>query len=74
MDHDFRANAPFAGANSRHNTKRFFHVMGEGWYVTTREGHKGPYTDKEHAIHCIEILVGKRELEPDDPNDLWRMK
>ncbi len=42
-------NPPRAGKDHRINQDRFFHVMGQGWYVLTREGVDGPFMDKNQV-------------------------
>ena len=45
-----------AGKEHRVNTERYFHVMGQGWYVFTREGVGGPYIERNQAIIKIKQL------------------
>jgi hypothetical protein len=55
---------------SRHGTKverisdsRYFYVMGEGWYVLTREGESGPYFKKSEAIDFVEaVMTGSKSI------------
>ena len=46
-----------AGKEHRVNTERYFHVMGQGWYVLTREGVDGPYVERSEATLVIKQLV-----------------
>ena len=46
-----------AGKEHRVNTERYFHVMGQGWYVLTREGASGPYTERNEVNSVIKQLV-----------------
>jgi hypothetical protein len=54
----------------RHGTKverisdsRYFYVMGEGWYVLTREGESGPYLKKSDAIDFVEaVMTGSKSI------------
>jgi hypothetical protein len=36
---------------------RYFYVMGEGWYVLTREGESGPYPNKEEAEEFVDVVL-----------------
>ena len=45
------------GKQHRVNTERYFHVMGQGWYVFTREGVGGPYVERNEAKIVISQLV-----------------
>jgi hypothetical protein len=42
---------------ARISTNRYFYVMGEGWYVLTREGVSGPYTEKDKAIDFVDTVL-----------------
>lgn len=46
-----------AGKEHRVNTERYFHVMGQGWYVLTREGVGGPYTERSEVKTVINRLI-----------------
>lgn len=49
---------------TRISTNRYFFVMGEGWYVLTREGVSGPYTEKNKAIDFVEtVLTGVQSVD-----------
>lgn len=39
---------------ARVSDNRYFYVIGEGWYVLTREGESGPYPEKNEAIDFVE--------------------
>lgn len=50
---------------ARISPNRYFYVLGEGWYVFTREGVSGPYIEKDKAIDFVEtVLTGNRSFEP----------
>ena len=49
-----------AGKQHRVNTERYFHVMGQGWYVLTREGVGGPFIERNEAK-----LMVKQIIDPD---------
>lgn len=42
---------------SRISESRYFYVMGEGWYVLTREGESGPYPDKDGAEEFVNVVL-----------------
>ena len=46
-----------AGKEHRVNTERYFHVMGQGWYLLTREGIGGPYTERSEVKSAINLLI-----------------
>ena len=46
-----------AGKEHRVNTERYFHVMGQGWYVWTREGVDGPHVERHKATIVVKQLV-----------------
>lgn len=46
-----------AGKEHRVNTERYFHVMGQGWYVLTREGVGGPYIERNEAKLVVSQIV-----------------
>ena len=49
---------------ARISENRYFYVMGEGWYVLTREGVSGPYTEKNKAIDFVQtVLTGSKSFE-----------
>ena len=43
-----------AGPEFRLNPSRYFHVMGEGWYVHTREGAQGPFLQRMDAQQWLQ--------------------
>jgi hypothetical protein len=44
---------------SRISDSRYFYVMGEGWYVLTRDGESGPYPNKDKAEEFVnDVLTG----------------
>jgi hypothetical protein len=69
-----RTPAPRAGREHRVNPDRYFHVMGEGWYMYTREALAGPFPDKNQAeLHLERMIKGEpKGPGPDDqPPDVW---
>lgn len=48
------------GRKARSRACRYFHVMGEGCYVETREGLKGPFRDKHDAREYLEKRLRDR--------------
>lgn len=42
---------------ARISENRYFYVMGEGWYVLTREGESGPYSDKDRAEEFVNVVL-----------------
>jgi hypothetical protein len=54
-------NSPRAGKDHRVNQDRYFHVMGQGWYVLTREGVDGPYVDKKQVNDFIRKFTTKEQ-------------
>ena len=46
-----------AGPEFRLNASRYFHVMGEGWYIHTRDGVGGPFLQRAEAQHWLESEV-----------------
>lgn len=68
----FGANKPRAGKEFRSNTDRYFHVMGQGWYVLTREGINGPYLTKELAREFVQDLIDS--MVADEKKESWRYK
>lgn len=69
------ASSPRAGKEHRVNTERYFHVMGEGWFVLTREGVNGPHVDRNKAKLVVKKLVDpdseSEEPSPDDGIPRW---
>ncbi len=61
---------PRAGEEYRLNTDRYFHVMGQGWYVITREGINGPYLTKELAREFLKELIDS--MVSDKSKESWR--
>ena len=61
------------GEQGRINTSRFFHVMGEGGDLYSREGLKGPYADRRDADQTLNQLIhGKAAAKPGAaPRDPW---
>lgn len=74
VDHQktFGSDKPRAGEEFRSNTDRYFHVMGQGWYVLTREGVNGPYLTKELAREFVQDLVNN--MVADEKKESWRYK
>ncbi len=64
---------PRAGKQHRTNPERFFHVMGQGWYVLTREGVNGPYNKKPEAENYVRALCGVRAPGSVSESN-WRFK
>ena len=63
---------PRAGKDHRINQDRFFHVMGQGWYVLTREGVDGPYMDKTQVNDRIRKFTATEEADkPTDGTAPW---
>ena len=46
---------------ARVSDNRYFYVIGEGWYVHTREGENGPYPDKNKAIDFVQTQLTESE-------------
>ncbi|MCG6935668.1 MAG: hypothetical protein LJE73_07185 [Proteobacteria bacterium] len=61
-----------AGKEHRINKERYFHVMGQGWFVLTREGINGPYDDKKQVTSYLNLFLNR---EPDvakpEESDPW---
>jgi hypothetical protein len=54
------------GKQDRISANRYFFVMGEGWYVHTREGESGPYPEKDKAEEFVNIvLTGSQSIDFD---------
>lgn len=70
--HNIDPPTPRAGEEFRTNTDRFFHVMGQGWFVLTREGTSGPYLTRELANEFVQDLV--KSTIPDEDKESWRYK
>ncbi|MDH5446024.1 MAG: hypothetical protein OEY52_10730 [Gammaproteobacteria bacterium] len=70
FEQDKQSSKARAGKEYRMNTDRFFHVMGQGWYVLTREGTSGPYLTKELAREFILELV--KSMVPEEKKESWR--
>jgi hypothetical protein len=61
-----------AGKDHRVNQDRCFHVMGQGWYVLTREGVDGPYVDKNQVDDFIRKFTAKEQAKtPADNPAPW---
>ncbi|HID49959.1 MAG TPA: hypothetical protein EYP40_10180 [Chromatiales bacterium] len=60
------------GKEHRINKERYFHVMGQGWFVLTREGVNGPYEDKKQVTAFLNLFLNR---EPDvvspEERDPW---
>lgn len=54
-----------AGKEYRVNTERYFHVMGQGWFVLTREGISGPYIERDEAQLFVKQLVDPDSVPPE---------
>jgi hypothetical protein len=53
-----------AGKQARISNNRYFYIMGEGWYVHTREGESGPYPEKRDAIDFVEaVMTGNKSID-----------
>ena len=61
-----------AGKEHRTNTDRYFHVMGQGWYVLAREGISGPYLTRELAEEFVTDLI--RSMRPIEAKEAWRYR
>ena len=49
---------------ARISENRYFYVMGEGWYILTREGVSGPYPEKNKAIDFVQtVLTGSKSFD-----------
>lgn len=66
----FGGGKPRAGKQHRSNADRYFHVMGQGWYVLTREGISGPYVTKGLAEEFVHDLVNNAQA--DKNKESWR--
>ena len=42
---------------ARFNSSRFFHVVGEGWYLEAREGPQGPFNERGSALVRLEQIM-----------------
>ena len=58
-----------AGKEHRVNTERYFHVMGQGWYVLTREGVGGPYAERNEVNSVIQQLVDPDSVPAEKPEE-----
>ena len=58
------AGKPRAGEKMRRNEDRLFFVDNVGWYIHTREGLKGPYTEMKDAETYVAQLtqINKTDL------------
>ncbi len=50
--------SPRGGTEHRSGASRYFHVMGEGWFVYTREGVHGPFLERQRANQYLDQLIG----------------
>ena len=66
----FGGGKPRAGKEHRTNTDRYFHVMGQGWYVLTRDGISGPYLTKDLASEFVQDLI--KSMQPEAKKESWR--
>ncbi len=62
-------NPPRAGKDHRINQDRFFHVMGQGWYVMTREGVDGPFMDKTQVNDRIRRITQPQQTDTETSQD-----
>ena len=62
------------GSQHRVNPDRYFHVMGQGWFVHLREGVGGPFMDQSEAKTYLSTIISTpgNETGPGDPSDQWR--
>lgn len=58
------------GKQDRSNPDRYFHVMGQGWYVFTRKEIIGPYMTKERAAELLSDQIKSQESE--QKKESWR--
>ncbi len=59
-----------AGKEHRVNTDRYFHVMGQGWYVLTREGVDGPHIDRNRAKLVVSQLIDPDSMLVENSKDV----
>ncbi len=59
-----------AGKEHRVNTDRYFHVMGQGWYVLTREGVDGPHVDRNRAKLVVSQLIDPDSMTVENSKDV----
>jgi len=59
------------GKESRENRERYFHVMGQGWYIFTREGTDGPYLNKDDAASVVNEFWGPVTENEDKGHAFW---
>ena len=59
-------------ATDRSNQDRYFHVMGQGWYVLTREGIRGPKVTRERATEFLKEQISGQES--DGKKESWRYR
>ena len=60
------------GLRRTFRSDRFFNVVGQGWYVETRIGIKGPFLNKHLAERFLELLKQRtrwrrEQIWPDSP-------
>lgn len=62
------------GSQHRANPDRYFHVMGQGWFVHLREGVGGPFVDQSEAKSYLTGIVSNagNDEEAGDPSEKWR--
>lgn len=64
---------PRAGKQYRIHQDRYFHVMGEGWYVNTRDCVVGPFLDKADAEQQVASLIRPEAVrQAEDTTEAWR--
>ena len=71
-------NNPFGSGNRsgkehRSNPERYFHVMGQGWFILTREGVNGPYNNRRDAELVVRALCGSSRTSAVAESS-WRYK
>lgn len=60
------------GKENRINKERYFHVMGQGWFVLTREGINGPYQDKSQVTSFLDMFLNREpEAAKQEERDPW---
>lgn len=60
-----------SGKQNRANPDRYFHVMGQGWYVFAREGIIGPYITRERATELLDELINST-VPVEKEKESWR--
>jgi len=72
MNDEFGDSSEEARLRRTFRSDRFFNVVGEGWYVETRIGIKGPFLTKHLAERFLELLKQRtkwrrEQVWPDSP-------